>query len=93
MSVTNWKERAAQLKLNGQAFINGRRVDAVSGATFDCISPCNGQKLTDVARCDKADVDIAVKAAREAFEDGRWSHLSPRKRKEILIRFADLIVE
>ena len=35
MSVTNWKERAAQLKLNGQAFINGRRVDAVSGATFD----------------------------------------------------------
>ena len=93
MGVTNWKERAAQMKWNGQAFINGRRVDAVSGATFDCISPCNGQKLTDVARCDKADVDIAVKAAREAFEDGRWSHLSPRKRKEILIRFADLIVE
>ena len=93
MTVTNWKERAAQFKPNGQAFINGQRVDAVSGATFECISPCNGQKLTDVARCDKADVDRAVVAARTAFEDGRWAHLSPRQRKEALIRFADLIVE
>ena len=63
MGTKSWKERAAQMKFNGQAFINGERVDAVSGATFECISPCNGQKLTDVARCDKADVDIAVKAA------------------------------
>ena len=93
MTVTNWKERAAQFKPNGQAFINGQRVDAVSGATFECISPCNGQKLTDVARCDKADVDRAVVAARTAFEDGRWANLSPRQRKESLIRFADLIVE
>ena len=93
MGAINWKERAAQMNFNGQAFINGKRVDAVSGATFECISPCDGRKLTDVARCDKADVDVAVNAAREAFEDGRWAHLSPRKRKEALIRFADLIVE
>ena len=93
MSQINWKERAEHMNFNGQAFINGQRVDALSGATFECISPCDGRKLADVARCDKADVDAAVSVAREAFEDGRWAHLSPRKRKEILIRFADLIVQ
>ncbi|MBS1175090.1 MAG: puuC [Burkholderiaceae bacterium] len=93
MSQINWKERAEHMNFNGQAFINGQRVDALSGATFECISPCDGRKLADVARCDKADVDVAVSVARAAFEDGRWAHLSPRKRKEILIRFADLIVQ
>ena len=96
MSPINWKEKAAALKaagFDGRAFVNGVRVDAQDSATFDCISPVDGSKLTDVARCQKADVDAAVKVAREAFEDGRWAHVSPKKRKETLIKFADLIVK
>ena len=96
MSSINWKEKAAALKtsgFDGRAFVNGTRVAAQDGATFDCISPLDGSKLTDVARCQKADVDAAVKVARAAFEEGRWAHLSPKKRKEILIKFADLIVK
>ena len=47
MSQINWKERAQHMNFNGQAFINGQRVDALSGATFECISPCDGRKLAD----------------------------------------------
>lgn len=96
MSSINWKEKATALKtagFDGRAFVNGTRVAAQDGATFDCISPLDGSKLTDVARCQKADVDAAVAVARAAFEDGRWAHLSPKKRKETLIKFADLIVK
>jgi len=76
---------------DGRALINGRRVNAVSAQVFDCISPVDGRVLTQVARCDGADVDLAVAAARTAFEDHRWSALAPAQRKRVLIRFADLL--
>ncbi|MGL4767446.1 MAG: aldehyde dehydrogenase [Formosimonas sp.] len=95
MTTIDWKAQAAALKtagIDGRAYVNGQRVNALDGATFECISPLDGQKLTDVARCTKADVDAAVQVARDAFERGVWAHVSPKKRKEILIKFADLIV-
>jgi len=91
MSTRLWHDRATSIKIDGRALINGERVHAVSGATFDNISPVNGRKLTQVARCDTADVNNAVKAAREAFEDRRWSGQSPAARKKILLKFAELI--
>ena len=84
---------APQLKLDGRALINGMRVPAKSGAVFDCISPVDGQVLTQAARCSAADIDAAVAAARAAFEDRRWAGMAPAQRKRILIRFADLIAE
>ncbi|WP_085317048.1 aldehyde dehydrogenase [Derxia lacustris] len=82
----------ARPTFDGRAFIDGQRVDAASGARFDCISPVDGQVIAQVARCDAQDVDRAVVAARRAFDDRRWAGLAPRKRKETLIRFADLMV-
>jgi len=93
MTNTLWHERAAALPRDGRASINGQRVAALSGATFDCISPIDGKKLTDVARCEAADIDLAVQAARQAFEDRRWAGLAPAARKRILIRFADLVLQ
>ncbi len=87
-----WHERAAVLEMDGRAFINGQRVNAISGATFECISPIDGRKLADVARCDSGDVDAAVTAARAAFEDRRWAAKSPAERKRIMGKFADLIL-
>jgi len=78
--------------LDGRAFINGQRCWAQAGARFDNISPVNGQLLCEVARCDGADIDLAVRAARLAFEDKRWQGLAPAARKRILIQFADLIL-
>ena len=75
------------------AFIDGGFVPAASGRTFSAVNPATGKVLAEVAACDAADVDLAVAAARRAFEDGRWSGLRPLDRKRILQRFAALIRE
>ncbi|MFN7051077.1 MAG: aldehyde dehydrogenase family protein, partial [Gemmobacter sp.] len=80
----------ARLQPKGQAFIDGRFADAVSGETFANISPRDGAVIGQVAACDSADVDIAVRAARRAFESGVWRDQSPKARKKVLQRFADL---
>ncbi|MDP3422590.1 MAG: aldehyde dehydrogenase [Burkholderiaceae bacterium] len=77
---------------DGRALINGQRVAAADGQTFDCISPVDGRLLTTVARCGQADVDAAVAVARAAFEAGKWSRMAPAQRKRILIKFADQIL-
>ena len=87
----NWHTRAAELTIDGRAFINGERVWAISGRQFDNLSPIDGRLLGQVARCDSADVDAAVIAARAAFDDRRWSGKSPAQRKRVLIKFADLV--
>ena len=76
---------------DGRAVINGERVAARDGQTFDCISPVDGRLLTQVARCGQSDIDAAVAAARAAFEDRRWSGLAPAHRKRTLQKFALLI--
>ncbi len=77
---------------DGRALINGKRMGAASGETFDCISPVDGRVLTQIARCAEADINTAVQASRIAFEDRRWCGLPPAQRKRIMIRFADLLV-
>lgn len=77
---------------DGRALINGQRVAALDRQTFDCISPVDGRLLTQVARCGQADVDVAVAAARAAFEDRRWSGMAPAARKRVMIKFADQLL-
>ncbi|WP_321395586.1 aldehyde dehydrogenase [Emcibacter sp.] len=88
-----WKDKAAGLSFRTQAFVNGKFVDALSGKTFANVNPATAQIFNNVAECDKEDVDIAVKAARNAFEDGRWSNMHPAERGRHLMRLADLILE
>lgn len=92
-SASTWAARAAALTVEGRAFIDGNYVAAASGATFDCISPANGRVLAQVAHGDATDVDLAVRAARRAFNDGRWSRRAPAERKKVLQRFAQLVTE
>ncbi|HCO93908.1 MAG TPA: aldehyde dehydrogenase [Phycisphaerales bacterium] len=82
---------ASKLKFRTQAFINGKFVDAVSGRTFPTEKPANGQALAQIAECDEKDVNLAVQSARETFEKGLWSQMSPADRKHVLLNFADLI--
>lgn len=90
-SHADWKSRADALRFRNKAFINGKFVAALSGKTFDSINPATGQILTSVAECDAADVDLAVAAARRAFQSGSWSRMAPADRKAVLLRLADLI--
>ncbi len=71
-------------------YVNGRRVWANSGSTFDAIDPATGQVFTAVALADKGDIDAAVAAARSAVEAG-WAGLPPVRRVRILNRLAALL--
>jgi len=74
-----------------QLFIGGRATPAIGEARLDVVSPIDGRLLTTIADADGADIDIAVRRARLAFEQGSWSRAAPAQRKKILLRFADLI--
>ena len=76
-----------------QLFIDGQLVDAKSGKTFAAINPATGEKLADVSEGDAADIDLAVSAARRAFDDGPWSRMTPSDRGRIIWRIGDLISE
>jgi phenylacetaldehyde dehydrogenase len=74
-----------------QMMIGGARTGSDSGKTFDLHDPSTGEVFTEVPRGDVADVDAAVAAARQAFEERRWSGLRPGKRAEILFKVGELI--
>ncbi|MFZ0007517.1 MAG: hypothetical protein WAK94_04680, partial [Steroidobacteraceae bacterium] len=58
----SWHERARSLNFRTQAYLDGRYVDAASGATFDSINPATGKLLARVAACDEEDVNRAVRS-------------------------------
>lgn len=93
MDNITWHDKAEALSFRTQAFINGHFVNSVSGDTFEIINPATGHSLAHVARCTQEDVDIAVEAARNAFESRVWCGLPPAKRKSILLNYAKLIDE
>jgi phenylacetaldehyde dehydrogenase len=71
--------------------IDGKLVHAASGKTFPVYNPATGTVIANVPEGDKADVDLAVAAARRAFDDGKWGRVSPSERGRMLWRMADLI--
>ncbi|MEU8990733.1 aldehyde dehydrogenase family protein [Streptomyces sp. NPDC048558] len=77
----------------GRLFIGGRWREAADGARAEVVDPSRGAVVTTVADAGAADVDAAVRAAREAFDDGAWSGSSGRERGRVLYRVAELIRE
>jgi phenylacetaldehyde dehydrogenase len=71
--------------------IGGKWVESVSGKTFETYNPATGEVLARVTEGDKADIDLAVKAARKAFESGPWPEMSPSERGRLLWKLADLV--
>ena len=75
-----------------QLYIDGRWVDPRSGDHFDTLNPATGEVLEEVASAGRQDADIAVMAARRAFDGGTWGPQSaPRDRSALLLRVAELI--
>jgi acyl-CoA reductase-like NAD-dependent aldehyde dehydrogenase len=87
----DWKSQAADLAIEGRAFINGRYQEALAGETRATMAPADGRKLADVANCGIEDADRAVEVARATFESGVWSAMAPADRKMVLVRWAELI--
>jgi len=93
LTLKNIKSSKENIIYRNQAFVNGEYTNSISGKSFPCVSAATGEVLTEVAECDEKDVDIAVQVAREAFDNGSWRSITPAERKQILIKFANLIEE
>ena len=76
---------------NQKLFINGKWVNSISGKTFATLNPATGQEICKVAEADSADVDLAVKAERKAFESGPWKKMSAAERGRRINKLADLM--
>jgi aldehyde dehydrogenase (NAD+) len=73
-------------------FVGGELVDPRSGEYFETLDPSSEEPLAEVAQAGKEDVDLAVRAARDAFENG-WSDISPAERSKYLFRIARILQE
>lgn len=91
VQTLDWAGEAGKLRIDGRALIDGRRVEALSGAHFESVNPATEAVITEVASCNAADIDRAVASARAAFVDDRWAGRSPSERKAVLLKLADLI--
>ncbi len=75
-----------------ELFIDGKFVAPLPGKYFDSINPATEEKLTEIAAANEQDVDLAVKAARRAY-DKVWSKMPGRERGKYLYRIARIIQE
>ena len=71
-------------------FINNEYVKGVDGKTFETINPTNEKPICSVQEATEKDVDIAVSAARKAFEGG-WRKITPQQRCRYMTKLADLM--
>lgn len=81
---------AADMTYPAAAFIDGK-FRAGSGDKFPTINPATGKNIATISGCNAKDVNLAVKKARKAFEEGHWAKLHPSERKDALIKLCKLI--
>src|SRR5579871_4647590 len=73
--------------------INGKWVESASGKTFPTYNPATGEVMSHIAEGDREDINRAVVAARNAFENGPWSRLTSSERGRLIWKLADLLEE
>lgn len=86
-------ETSAFINSTHTLLIGDTRCAAQSGGTLDVYNPATGKVITTVPAGEKADIDSAVAAARQAFDDSAWSRMKPGERELLLWRLADLMEE
>ena len=72
-------------------YINDEWVEPSSGAYLDSENPFTGEIWARVARGNAEDADLAVKAAKEAFENSDWAEMRPTQRGKLLVGLAEII--
>ncbi|MFF9213831.1 MULTISPECIES: aldehyde dehydrogenase [unclassified Streptomyces] len=87
----HWRQRAADLTPRTRLFIDGAWSDSDGDQWIPTVNPATGKTTAHVMAGSATDVDRAVRAARTAFEDGRWSRTAPAERRRVLLALARLI--
>ncbi len=82
---------ASFLNKTQKLYIGGKWVDTNSSKTFDVEDPATGEKLASCAAGNSKDIDLAVKAAREAFDSGKWTSVPANEKGKIIWKIGDLI--
>jgi aldehyde dehydrogenase (NAD+) len=75
----------------GQLFIKGKWQASLSGETYAPINPATEEPLAQVAKADERDIELAVAAARQAFDEGPWPRLNAHERGRVVWRLGELI--
>ena len=91
MTLTVLPQRDALGIKHGQLLIDGEWRDGATDTVWTHRHPATGEEIGTFAVADATDVDAAVRAARTAFDDGRWSRARAGQRIAVLGRIADLI--
>ena len=78
-------------KFQTQLLINGKFQNSQSGKTFDVLNPATEEVLVKVQEGAEADVNLAVKSSREAFDKGPWSKMNGAERSRLLYKLSDLL--
>jgi len=76
---------------SGRLLIGGQWRESLAGKRFPTINPATEEEICQIAEADAADVDLAVVAARKAFEHGPWPRMAASERGKLLHRLADLM--
>ncbi|KYG35407.1 aldehyde dehydrogenase family protein [Priestia endophytica] len=74
-------------------YINGSFIESANGKTFETVNPATGEMLARVAEAEEEDINRAVEAARDAFDNGPWSRMGTAERSRLIYKLADLIEE
>jgi acyl-CoA reductase-like NAD-dependent aldehyde dehydrogenase len=74
-------------------WIDGEQCSAASGRRFERLNPFDGTTASSFANSDRGDAELAIAAARRAFDKGSWPHTSARRRFEVLSRAAELLAQ
>jgi acyl-CoA reductase-like NAD-dependent aldehyde dehydrogenase len=77
--------------VTSELFIGGEWRAPASGETYPTINPATEEVSARVARGDERDIDLAVRAARRAFDEGPWPRMAAADRARVLWKLADLV--
>ncbi|XQW86676.1 aldehyde dehydrogenase [Thalassotalea piscium] len=86
-----WQAEAKKVRIETGLYIDGVYRDGADRHTLETVNPVSGEVIGELAIATKTDVNEAVASAKQAYDAGVWSHISPRKRMDVLFKFADLV--
>lgn len=86
-------EKIKKLIIEKRAFINGQFIESKSGEIISKTSSANGCDISGLPACSKEDVDLAVGAAKKAYDEKTWVNTPSNVKKEVMFKLADLMEE